>query len=208
MANTHASRHTSASSFPWLIIISGCLIAAMSFGPRSAMGLFQLPMLQEKGWDRTTFGLAMAFQNLCWGLGQPFFGAIADRFGSWRVLALSGIIYATGLLMMAWAPAPIFLHISGGVLVGLGVAAGSFGIILSAFARHVPAEKRSVVFGIGTAAGSAGMFLFAPITQGMIDSLGWSDTLVWMGIAMLFIPLLAIPLAGNSKSGRQQVHFE
>jgi len=208
MANTQASRHTSASSFPWLIIISGCLIAAMSFGPRSAMGLFQLPMLQEKGWDRTTFGLAMAFQNLCWGLGQPFFGAIADRFGSWRVLALSGIIYATGLLMMAWAPAPIFLHISGGVLVGLGVAAGSFGIILSAFARHVPAEKRSVVFGIGTAAGSAGMFLFAPITQGMIDSLGWSDTLVWMGIAMLFIPLLAIPLAGNSKSGRQQVHFE
>ena len=208
MATTQASRQTSAPSFPWLIIISGCIIAALTFGPRSAMGLFQLPMLQEKGWDRTTFGLAMAVQNLCWGVGQPFFGAIADRFGTWRVLTLSGIIYASGLLMMAWAPAPAFLHISGGVLVGLGVAAGSFGIILSAFARHVSPEHRSVVFGIGTAAGSAGMFLFAPITQGMIDSLGWSDTLVWMGIAMLFIPILAIPLAGNSQSGRQQAHFE
>jgi len=208
MATTHIPRQLSAPSFPWLIIISGCIIAALTFGPRSAMGLFQLPMLQEKGWDRTTFGLAMAIQNLCWGLGQPVFGAIADRFGTWRVLALSGVIYATGLFMMAWAPSPTFLHISGGVLVGLGVAAGSFGIILAAFARHVSAENRSVVFGIGTAAGSAGMFLFAPIAQGMIDQFGWSDTLVWMGIAMLFIPILAIPLAGNSKSGRQQAHFE
>src|SRR5690606_1741637 len=113
-------------------------------------------MLQEKGWDRNTFGLAMAIQNLAWGAGQPIFGAIADRFGTWRILALSGAMYATGLLLMAWSPSPLILHISGGILVGLGVAAGSFGIILAAFARHVPAEKRSLVFGIGTAAGSAG----------------------------------------------------
>lgn len=196
------------SSLPWLIIISGCLIAALTFGPRSAMGLVQLPMLQEKGWDRNTFGLAMAIQNLAWGAGQPIFGAIADRFGTWRILALSGAMYATGLLLMAWSPSPLILHISGGILVGLGVAAGSFGIILAAFARHVPAEKRSLVFGIGTAAGSAGMFLFAPITQGMIALFGWSDTLVWMGIAMLVIPILAIPLAGNSKTGAQRAHFD
>jgi len=92
------------SSLPWLIIISGCLIAALTFGPRSAMGLVQLPMLQEKGWDRNTFGLAMAIQNLAWGAGQPIFGAIADRFGTWRILALSGAMYATGLLLMAWSP--------------------------------------------------------------------------------------------------------
>src|SRR5690606_26562146 len=125
---------SSDPTFPWLIIISGCIIAAMTFGPRSAMGLFQLPMLEERGWDRTTFGLAMAIQNLIWGFGQPVFGAVADRFGTWRVLTMSGILYASGLLMMAWAPSPLFLHISGGVLVGLGVAAGSFGIVLAAFA--------------------------------------------------------------------------
>lgn len=198
-----------ASRIPILIVICGCIIAAMGFGPRSAMGFFQLPMLEEKGWDRTTFGLAMAIQNIFWGLGQPVFGAIADRFGTWRVLALGGLIYAAGLLLMATADTPAMLHLGGGVLVGLGVAAASFGIVLAAFARNVPAEKRTIVFGVGTAAGSAGMFLFAPISQGLIDAVGWSDALVWLGIAMLVIPVLAIPLTGNAKSGRvSQAEYE
>lgn len=198
-----------ASRIPILIVICGCIIAAMGFGPRSAMGFFQLPMLEEKGWDRTTFGLAMAIQNIFWGLGQPVFGAIADRFGTWRVLALGGVIYAAGLLLMATADTPAMLHLGGGVLVGLGVAAASFGIVLAAFARNVPAEKRTIVFGVGTAAGSAGMFLFAPISQGLIDAVGWSDALVWLGIAMLVIPVLAIPLTGNAKSGRvSQAEYE
>ncbi|MBO6539033.1 MAG: MFS transporter [Rhizobiaceae bacterium] len=190
---------------PWLIIACGCLIAALTFGPRSAMGFFQLPMLAEKGWDRTTFGLAMAFQNLAWGLGTPVFGALADKFGTWRVLALSGVMYALGLAMMAGSSTPLMLHIGGGVLVGLGVAAGSFGIVLAAFARNVPAESRSFVFGLGTAAGSAGMFLFAPLSQGLIDYVGWYDSLIAMSAMMLIIPVLAIPLRGNSESGSQQV---
>ncbi|WP_136658649.1 MFS transporter [Nitratireductor sp. XY-223] len=194
---------TAKAGFPWLIIASGCVIAALTFGPRSAMGFFQLPMLAETGWDRTTFGLAMALQNLCWGLGQPVFGAIADRFGTWRVLALSALLYAGGLYMMAVADAPMLLHIGGGVLVGLGVAAGSFGIILAAFARNVEPESRSFAFGLGTAAGSAGMFLFAPITQGLIDTVGWSDTLVYLAIAMLIVPVLAVSLRGNAQSGTQ-----
>lgn len=185
-------------SVPWLIIICGCLIAALTFGPRSAMGFFQLPMLAEKGWDRTTFGLAMAIQNLFWGLGLPFFGAIADRYGTWRVLTLGGLIYAAGLYLMAIADSPTMLHIGGGVLVGLGVAAGSFSIVLAAFARHTPPEKRSIVFGIGTAAGSAGMFLFAPIGQGLIDAYGWSQALIIMAFMMLAIPFLAAPLRGSS----------
>lgn len=193
---------TKQNALPWLIIISGCLIALLTFGPRSAMGIFQLPMLTEKGWDRTTFGLAMALQNLFWGAGQPFFGAIADKYGTWRVLLLSAILYASGLLLMAHADAPLMLHVGGGILVGLGVAAGSFGVVLSAFARNVSAENRTFVFGLGTAAGSAGMFAFAPISLGLIERFGWSDALVYMGIAMLAIPLLAIPLRGNSSSGR------
>jgi MFS family permease len=186
---------------PWLIIVAGSLIAVLTFGPRSAMGFFQLPMLQDTGWDRTTFGLAMALQNLAWGVSQPFFGAIADKFGTWRVLLISGLVYALGLLLMSLGTSPLWLHIGGGVLVGLGVGSGSFGILLSSFARNVTPDQRSMAFGICTAAGSAGMFLFAPLSQGLISAYGWSDSLVYLGMLMLLVPLIAIPLRGNSSSG-------
>jgi predicted MFS family arabinose efflux permease len=189
-------------SVPWTIIICGCLIAAITFGPRSAMGFFQLPMLADKGWDRTTFGLAMAIQNLFWGLSLPVFGAVADRYGTWRVLSIGGVLYALGLWLMSDPSSPGMLHLGGGVLVGMGVAAGSFSIVLAAFARHTPPEKRSLVFGIGTAAGSAGMFLFAPLGQGLISTFGWSQSLVIMAVMMLAVPLLAIPLKGNSRDAR------
>ena len=192
---------TRDNTLPWLLIACGCLIAALTFGPRSAMGFFQLPMLAEKGWDRTTFGLAMAFQNLAWGVGTPFFGALADKYGTWRVLALSGIMYSSGLVMMAMSTSETMLHLGGGLLVGLGVASGSFGIVLAAFARNVPAERRSFVFGLGTAAGTAGMFIFAPLSQGLISTYGWYDSLIVMSAMMLIIPVLAIPLRGNSSTG-------
>ena len=191
------------SPMPWLVILAGCLIAMLTFGPRSAMGFFQLPMLSDTGWDRSTFGLAMALQNLFWGLSQPFFGALADKYGTGRVLILSGLLYAAGLVLMAFADAPIWLHLGGGVLVGMAIGAGSFSVILSAFARHVTPEQRSMAFGFGTAAGSAGMFLFAPLSQGLISTFGWSDSLVSMSIMMLIVPLLAYPLRGNASSGTQ-----
>lgn len=192
------------SEIPWLIVIAGCTIAMMTFGPRSAMGFFQLPMLQDTGWDRATFGMAIAIQNLFWGIGQPFFGALADRFGTWKVLASAAVFYGGGLALMSIADAPWMLHVGGGVLVGLGIAAGSFGVVLSAFARNTPPEKRSLVYGFGTAAGSAGMFVFAPLSQGLINAYGWSSALMIMSAMMLVIPLLAIPLSGNSKSGSQK----
>lgn len=194
----------SEPGFPWLIIASGCLIAALTFGPRSAMGFFQLPMLADTGWSRADFGLAMAIQNLMWGLGQPFFGALADKKGTWRVLALSAILYAAGLLLMATPQSVWYLHLGGGLLVGLGIAAGSFGIVLAAFARNVTPEQRSFAFGLGTAAGSAGMFIFAPFSQMLIDTLGWSDSLLVMSAMMLIVPILAYPLRGNSSSGTQK----
>lgn len=195
--------NTTTSKMPWLLIIAGSLIAILTFGPRSAMGFFQMPMLQDTGWDRSTFGLAMALQNLFWGIGQPLFGATADKYGTGRVLILSGVLYAIGLVMMSHTSSPLWLHLGGGILVGLGVAAGSFSVLLSAFARNVTPEQRSLAFGICTAAGSAGMFIFAPISQGLISTLGWSDGLVWLGVMMLIIPLLAFPLRGNSSSGTQ-----
>lgn len=190
---------------PVFALSCACLIALLAFGPRSAMGFFQLPILQDTGWDRTTFGMAMALQNLFWGIGQPFFGLIADKFGTWRVLFCGTLLYILGLVVMAFAAAPLWLHIGGGILVGLGVAACSFGVILAAIARLVPAEKRSFAFGMGTAAGSAGMFVYAPISQGLIDALGWSDSLLVLGAIMLLIPLLAIPLRGNAASSANAV---
>ncbi|MEM8540352.1 MAG: MFS transporter [Pseudomonadota bacterium] len=199
-----APSQTSKSDYPWLIIAAGCLVAALTFGPRSSMGFFQLPMLEDTGWSRTDFGLAMAIQNLMWGLGQPFFGAIADKFGTWRVLTISGLVYAAGLLLMATPENLWYLHLGGGVMIGLGIAAGSFGIVLAAFARNVAPEQRSFVFGLGTAAGSAGMFIFAPYSQALIDNFGWSDSLLIMSAMMLLVPVLAIPLRGNSSSGTQK----
>jgi len=183
-----------------LIILCGCMIALLAFGPRSAMGFFQQPILDTTSWGSATFGLAIALQNLAWGVGQPIFGALADRYGAYKSLAAGGIIYAAGLYMMGTADAPIWLHIGGGLMVGLGVAAGSFGIILSVFARNVPPEKRSMVFGVGTAAGSAGMFLFSPISVKLIEAYGWSSSLLILSALMLVIPVLAIPLRGNAMS--------
>jgi MFS family permease len=191
-----------AARMPWLIIIAGSLITMLIFGPRSAMGLFQLPMLQDRGWDRSTFGLAIALQNLLWGVSQPFFGAMADRYGTGRVLAIAGLLYGAGMIVMAHAAAPIWLHVGGGILIGLAIGAGSLGTILSAFARHVTPEQRSFAFGIGSAASSAGMFLFSPLSVELINHFGWSDALVIMGVMMFIVPLLAFPLRGNSQSGR------
>lgn len=186
------------ASIPLLIVACGCLIALMTFGPRSAMGFYQLPIIEMRGWDRTTFGLAIAIQNLMWGAGQPIFGAISDKFGTWRVLAGGAVCYAAGLYLMAIADAPWLLHLSAGVLIGLGIAAGSFSIVMAAFARNVSPDQRTTVFGIGTAAGSAGMAFFSPLSVALIANYGWQDSLVYMALMMLAIPLLAIPLAGNS----------
>ena len=188
------------SRLPVLAIFCACVIALLAFGPRSAMGFFQLPMLQEHGWDRSTFGFAMALQNLFWGLGQPLFGYLSDRFGAWRVLALGTLLYIAGLLMMAFAPSPPWLHLGGGILIGLGVGACSFGVVLAAMARLVSPERRSFAFGLATASGSAGMFVYAPLSQSLIEQVGWSDSLVMFSAIMLLIPVLAIALRGNASN--------
>lgn len=173
------------------------------------MGFFQIPMLADLGWDRTTFALGMAIQNLMWGLGQPFFGALADKRGTFFVLTLGAAMYAAGLVMMSWAPTPSMFYLGGGVLVGLGISAGSFGIVLAALARIVSPEQRSFVFGLGTAAGSMGMFVFSPLSQAFIDLFGWSDALVALAILMGLIPIFAFALRGTGPSNAKgKAEFE
>jgi predicted MFS family arabinose efflux permease len=178
-------------------IIAGCLISMLSFGPRSIMGLFLAPITEARGWSREIFALSIAIQNIMWGLGQPIAGAIADRYGSGRVLAAGGLIYAAGLALMAWAPSPLWLNVSAGLMIGLGMAAASFSIILAAFGRRVPPERRTLVFGLGTAAGSMGQFIFAPLGQGLIVAYGWTEALLLLAALMLAIPFLALALAGR-----------
>lgn len=182
----------------WLVIVCGCLISLLSFGPRSVLGLFLVPMTETQGWSREIFALSLAIQNLMWGIGQPFAGAVADRYGTGRVLAFGGLVYAGGLVLMAWAPTPAWLHVSAGLMIGLGMAAASFSIVLAAFGRRVPPEKRPMVFGIGTAAGSMGQFLFAPMGRAFIADYGWEQALILLGVIMLAIPVLAFALRGRS----------
>ena len=195
---------------PLVIIACGCLIALLSFGPRSSMGFFIQPMSRDLSWGRDVFGLALAVQNLLWGLGQPFAGAIADRFGILRVMCVGALLYAAGLLMMRYATTPLSLELGAGVLIGFGLSGCSFNLVLSAFSKLLPPEKRGLALGAGTAAGSFGQFIFAPTGVALLGTIGWQGTLmVFAALMLLIVPLslaLATPpvAASNAPAADQQ----
>ena len=180
---------------PETIIIVGCLIGLLTFGPRSAVGAFQSDILRDNGWTRDIFSFAIALQNLLWGVGQPFAGAVADRFGTVRVLTLGALMYAVGLALMAWSTTPLMFDMSAGVLIGFGLSGCSFNLVLGAFGKLLPESKRSMAYGFGTAAGSFGQFLFSPLAVALIQSFGWRTTTLLFGLLMLAIAPLARVLA-------------
>lgn len=180
---------------PALIIACGAVIGMVTFGPRATLGFFLQPMSSDLGWGRDVFALALAVQNLLWGLGQPFAGAVADRFGSVRVIATGALLYAAGLLTMRYATSPSTLTLSAGVLVGFGLSGCSFNLVLAAFSKLVPPARRNLALGIGTAAGSLGQFLFAPVSVALIDAIGWRSTLVIFSALMLIVVPLSLVLA-------------
>ncbi|GLK71922.1 MFS transporter [Ancylobacter dichloromethanicus] len=197
-----APRTGLAARAPLLIVLCGCLIAMLSFGPRASSGIFMLPMTGEYGWGRDTFGLAIAIQNLVWGLGTPFAGAVADRFGVMRVLWLGALLYAAGLVLMAYSATPGMLHLSAGVLVGFGLSGCSFNIVLAAFGKMLPEKWRPLSFGAGTAAGSFGQFLFPPLAAGLNMTIGWHQTLIVFGLVMLLVLPISLALAGAPSAAR------
>jgi MFS family permease len=180
---------------PVVIVGCGCLMAILGFGPRSVFGFFLQPMSQELGWGRDVFSLAVAIQNLLWGAALPFVGAIADRYGSFRVLAVGGIVYAGGLAMMAYATTPGSLYLSAGVLVGFGLAGASFTLVLAAFGKLLPESMRTFAFGAGTAAGSFGQFLFSPLAVALLNNIGWHQTLLVFAVLVLLVLPLAFAVA-------------
>ena len=190
---------------PWwrtrkVVIVAGCLIALITFGARTSFGLFTDPLSALRGWDRETFAIAIAIQNLLWGIGQPFAGAVADRYGAGRVLAVGGAVYALGIALMAGATSGTTLALTGGVLVGLGLSGGSFTIVIAAFARLVDEERRSWAMGLATAMGSLGQFVFAPLGQSFISAYGAATALVLIGGCVALVPVLAAALSGGDGS--------
>ncbi len=190
---------SSASSWrtPLLVILAGCLIAMIGFGVRSIFGLFLEPMTVAKGWDRETFALAMAIQNLLWGIGVPVAGAIADRYGPARVMTLGALVYGAGVWGMAEADSGLMLHVFGGVLTGVGVAFTAFSLALASMARVVGPERRSLALGLGTAAGSFGQVVFSPLGQAMIAQFGWQPALLILAASALVIIPLAFVLPSD-----------
>ena len=193
---------------PTTVLIAGCLIAAVGFGARSSLGLFLEPMTQAHGWTRETFGMALALQNLFWGLGLPVAGMLADRWGAMRVIVLGAIAYATGLYLMGSAQTPTLLYLSAGVLSGLGIAFSAFSLALAAMVRVVGPERRSVVLGLGTAAGSFGQVVFSPLAQGFIGSLGWASALSMLALIVLSMVPLACLLPGRATASKDEPAIE
>jgi Arabinose efflux permease len=189
------------------LIIAGCLVAAIGNGVRTSFGLFTLPMSADLGLTREGWGMAMAIQNLVWGLTQPFAGAYADRVGTGRTIAIGAAIYALGVLGMAFSPSASLLAVSAGIVTGIGIAISSFSVIMAAFGRSVPAEKRSLIFGVATAASSFGQFAFAPISQGFISAFGWQQALIWLAFALLLIVPLSYTLRGRAEAPAGEVHM-
>lgn len=186
---------------PAVVLVVGSIIAMVSFGPRSALGFFLTPMSQEFHWGRDVFSMALAIQNLLWGVGQPFAGGLADRYGANRVLIAGTLLYAAGLALMAHSTSGGMLDVSAGLLIGFGLSGSSFTIVLGAFGRLLPPEWRSIAFGAGTAAGSFGQFLYSPIAVALIDKFGWQSALViFAAVTMIIVPLAMALAAPRSEA--------
>jgi MFS family permease len=194
-----SSENSGLSSIGWrtpaLIVVCGCLVSLVSFGPRATLGFFLTPMSQANHWDRDVFGLALAIQNLLWGAGQPLAGAIADRYGTLRVLCGGAILYAVGLALMAYSTSAGMLNLSAGVLIGFGLSGCTFSIVLAAFGKLLPENWRLLGFGAGAAAGSFGQFLYSPLAVSLIDAYGWQNALMTFGAGMLLILPLSLVIA-------------
>ena len=184
--------------FSGLLVLSACLLLLLSFGYRSGFGLFVKPITEANQWGREVISVALAIQNLFWGIVAVFAGGMADRFGNVKVIVVGTLLYALGMLLMSGVDNPWMLNASAGVLVGAGVAGTSFGIVLPAMARAVGEQRRQWALGLGTAAGSLGQFAVVPIAQVLIDALGWIIALNILAGSSFTMALLAMPLAPYS----------
>ena len=169
------------------------------------MGVFLVPITEQYDWGRSIFAFAAALQNLFWGFSQPIFGAIADRFGSGRVILIGGISYVAGLALMIVSSTPLGFYIANGALIGFGLSGTTFAIVLAVIARAVPERQRSMALGIGSAAGSLGQFVLVPLGNSLILQFGWVSTIAMLSCLMLLVIPLSFVLSGKPNfSGPEQ----
>src|SRR6185436_11099184 len=175
---------------PAIVITCACLVLAIAFGARAGFGLYLQPISFEFGWGREVLSLSLALQQIVWGALGPFAGALADRYGSARVIAGCGALYALGLVAMAFAKTPSAMHFAAGLLVGGALAGATFATVLAVVGRTVAPERRSTALGVATAAGSFGQFALLPVTQLLIGHYDWHTALLVMaGLTALIMPL-------------------
>lgn len=184
---------------PLVILVVGCVILTLSMGVRHTAGLFLQPMTVDHGWSRETFSFAIAIQNLVWGLASPFAGAIADRYGAGRTIAISAALYVLGLVLMSQAATPLSFDLSAGVLIGLGLSGTTFAVIMGVIGRHTTPERRSLSLGIASAGGSFGQFAVLPVGQMLITAYGWQSALVLLACGVGLIAPLANALADGHR---------
>ena len=175
----------------WQVLLCGAAILTLAMGVRHGFGLWLQPITQAQNWTRENFALAIAIQNLTWGFAGIFSGMLADRFGAFRVIVTCTVLYALGLVGMAYSSTPAVFTATAGVLIGVAQAGTTYAVIYGVIGRNVSAEKRSWAMGVAAAAGSFGQFLMVPIEGYLISNLGWQEALVWLGL----LALICIPLA-------------
>lgn len=174
------------------VLIVSCLIIIVSFGIRSAFGVFQIPIAEDLGWLRADFSLAIAFQNLAWGIGQPLFGALAEKIGDRKAIILGAVLYAAGLVLSANSVNPLE-HQLYAWLVGFGVAGTGFGVILAVVGRAASTENRSMSLAIVSAAGSGGQIFGPPIAEWLLGFMNWPHIFLTFAAGILLV-LLSLPM--------------
>jgi MFS family permease len=174
------------------VLIGGCIIIMLGFAVRASFGVFQIPIAAEFGWPRSEFSLAIAIQNLAWGIGQPLFGALAEKFGDRRAIVAGALFYAGGLVLSAFAVTPGQMQLLE-ILVGFGIAGTGFGVILAVVGRAASAENRSIALGIATAAGSAGQVFGAPVAEILLGHFDWPAVFMIFA-SVILLSLFALPM--------------
>lgn len=189
---------------PGVVLLSGALVLCVSLGVRHAFGLFLAPMSSELGWGRETFALAIAVQNLVWGLTQPVAGRLADRYGAGRIVLGGAVLYVAGLYMMSLSATEMGLLLSAGLVVGIGLSGTTFPVVFGVISRTLPAERRSWAMGVAMSVGSLGQFVFLPGSDALIAGLGWSAALVSLAaVGLLMLPLSAALMEPGAGANRQ-----
>lgn len=192
---------------PLFIVLCGGAIMGVALGTRHVQGLFLLPMTSDRGWSRADFAMAIAVQNLVWGLAMPFTGMLADKLGSGKVLLSGCALYALGIYLMANATTSTGLILTAGVLVGVALSATTFGVVYGALSRIIAPERRGWALGLAGAVGGLGQFMMVPLTQGLIVAYGWIMALVLMAVLLGLVTPFASALSAPEEAcaaGQQQ----